>query len=39
VLTNETNYFAAQLNLARAGLNERLAVVQIYSALGGGWEQ
>jgi outer membrane protein, multidrug efflux system len=39
VLTNETNYFAAELNLARAGLNERLAVVQIYSALGGGWEQ
>ena len=27
VLTNETNYFAAELNLARAGLNERLAVV------------
>jgi multidrug efflux system outer membrane protein len=39
VLTSETNYFAAELNLARAGLNERLALVQIYSALGGGWEQ
>ena len=39
VLTNETNYFAAQLNLARARLNERLALVQIYNALGGGWEQ
>ncbi|HLJ16103.1 MAG TPA: efflux transporter outer membrane subunit [Bryobacteraceae bacterium] len=39
VLTNETNYFAAQLNLARARLNERLSLVQIYNALGGGWEQ
>ena len=39
VLTNETNYFAAQLNSARARLNERLALVQIYNALGGGWEQ
>jgi outer membrane protein, multidrug efflux system len=39
VLTNETNYFAAELNLARAELNERLALVQIYNALGGGWEQ
>lgn len=38
VLTNETNYFAAELNLARARLNERLALVQIYNALGGGWE-
>ena len=39
VLTNETNYFAAELNLARARLNERLALVQIYNALGGGWQQ
>lgn len=39
VLTNETNYFAAQLNLARAQLNERLSLVQIYNALGGGWQQ
>lgn len=39
VLTNETNYFEAQLNLARARLNERLALVQLYDALGGGWEQ
>ena len=39
VLTNETNYFAAELNLARARLSERLALVQIYNALGGGWEQ
>jgi multidrug efflux system outer membrane protein len=39
VLTNQTNYFAAQLNLARARLNERLSLVQVYTALGGGWEQ
>lgn len=39
VLTNETNYFAAELNLARAELAERLSLVQIYNALGGGWEQ
>jgi outer membrane protein, multidrug efflux system len=39
VLTSETNYFAAELNLAQAQLNERLALVQIYQALGGGWQQ
>jgi multidrug efflux system outer membrane protein len=38
VLTNQTTYFSAQLNLARARLNERLAVVQLYNALGGGWQ-
>ena len=39
VLTNETTYFSAQLNLARAELAERLSLVQVYNALGGGWEQ
>ena len=39
VLTNDTNYFASELNLARARLNERLSLVQIYNSLGGGWEQ
>jgi hypothetical protein len=39
VLTSETNYFAAELKLAQAELNERLALVQLYSALGGGWQQ
>jgi len=39
VLTSETNYFAAELNLAQAQLNERLALVQLYDALGGGWQQ
>jgi multidrug efflux system outer membrane protein len=39
VLTNDTNYFAAELNLVQAQLNERLALVQLYQALGGGWQQ
>ena len=38
VLTNVTNYFSAELNLARSTLNERLSLVQIYNALGGGWQ-
>jgi outer membrane protein, multidrug efflux system len=37
VLTSETSYFSAELNLAQAQLNERLALVQLYQALGGGW--
>jgi len=39
VLTNDTNYFSAELALARAKLSERLAIVQLYNALGGGWQQ
>jgi multidrug efflux system outer membrane protein len=39
VLTSETNYFAAELNLVQAQLNERLALVQLYQALGGGWQE
>jgi outer membrane protein, multidrug efflux system len=39
VLTNETNAFSAELGLAQARLNELLAVVQLYQALGGGWQQ
>src|SRR5579862_518123 len=39
VLTSETNYFSAQVNLVQAQLNERLALVQLYQALGGGWQQ
>ena len=38
VLTNETNYFSAELGLAQAQLNELLALVEVYKALGGGWE-
>jgi multidrug efflux system outer membrane protein len=39
VLTSETNYFSAEINLVQAQLNERLALVQLYQALGGGWQQ
>jgi multidrug efflux system outer membrane protein len=39
VLTSETNYFSTELNLVQAQLNERLALVQLYQALGGGWQQ
>ncbi|HWY59070.1 MAG TPA: efflux transporter outer membrane subunit [Terriglobales bacterium] len=39
VLTSETTYFSAELNLVQAQLNERLALVQLYQALGGGWQQ
>jgi multidrug efflux system outer membrane protein len=39
VLDSDTRYFSARLSLAQADLNERLALVQVYNALGGGWEQ
>jgi outer membrane protein, multidrug efflux system len=39
VLTSQTNYFSAELTLAQARLNERLSLVQLYNALGGGWQQ
>ena len=39
VLTNETNAFSAELNLAQANGNELLALVQLYQSLGGGWQQ
>jgi outer membrane protein, multidrug efflux system len=39
VLTNQTNYFSAELNLAQARLNELLALVGLYKALGGGWQE
>ena len=38
VLTNETNAFSAELELVQAQLNEQLALVQVYQALGGGWQ-
>ncbi len=38
VLTNDTNLFAAQLNLAGARQQEALWLVQLYGALGGGWK-
>jgi outer membrane protein, multidrug efflux system len=39
VLTNDTNYFSAELGLAQAQFNELQALVQLYNALGGGWQQ
>jgi multidrug efflux system outer membrane protein len=39
VLTNETNAFTAELGLAQAQGNELIALVQLYQALGGGWQQ
>lgn len=39
VLDSDTRYFEAQIGLAQAQLNERLAMVQLYNALGGGWQQ
>jgi multidrug efflux system outer membrane protein len=39
VLTSETNYYSVELNLVQAQLNERLALVQLYEALGGGWQE
>lgn len=38
VLTNETNFFDAELGLARARADELQAVVELYRALGGGWQ-
>jgi multidrug efflux system outer membrane protein len=38
VLTNDTNYYTAQLNLAVAQEQEAVSIVQLYSALGGGWQ-
>jgi len=38
VLTNETNSFSAELGLAQAQANELIAMVELYQALGGGWQ-
>jgi len=39
VLDSDTRYFNAQITLAQAQLGQRLALVQLYNALGGGWQQ
>lgn len=39
VLTTDSTLFTAQLNLATARQNEALTLVELYSALGGGWQQ
>ena len=38
VLTTDSNLFSAQLNLVGAQQGEALTIVQLYSALGGGWQ-
>ncbi|MCZ2157423.1 MAG: efflux transporter outer membrane subunit [Bryobacterales bacterium] len=38
VLQSQTNLFDAEIGLAQSELNERLAIVQLYAALGGGWQ-
>ncbi len=38
VLDSNTRTFAAELGLAQAQLNELLSLVQLYNALGGGWQ-
>ena len=38
VLTTDSNLYAAQLNLVTAQQGEALALVQLYGALGGGWQ-
>jgi multidrug efflux system outer membrane protein len=39
VLTNETNAFSAELAVVQAHQNELLALVELFEALGGGWQQ
>ncbi len=39
VLTTDSNLYTAQLNLVNAQQYEALGMVQLYSALGGGWQQ
>jgi multidrug efflux system outer membrane protein len=38
VLTTDSNLFSAQLTLVTAQQGEALTLVQLYSALGGGWQ-
>jgi multidrug efflux system outer membrane protein len=39
VLTTDSSLFSAQLNLVTAQQGEALTLVQLYSALGGGWQE
>lgn len=39
VLTTDSNLYSAQLTLIAAQQGEALTLVQLYSALGGGWQQ
>ena len=39
ILQNQQNLFPAETTLARTELNQLLAIVQLYKALGGGWQE
>jgi multidrug efflux system outer membrane protein len=39
VLTNQRTLFVGELSLASAREDEMLSLVQLYNALGGGWQQ
>jgi multidrug efflux system outer membrane protein len=39
VLDSERQQFDAELGLVRVQLSELLAVVRLYKALGGGWQE
>jgi multidrug efflux system outer membrane protein len=39
VLQNQQNLFPAETTLARTQLNQLLTIVQLYKALGGGWQE
>jgi multidrug efflux system outer membrane protein len=39
VLTTDSSLFSAELNLVSAQQGEALTLVQLYSALGGGWRK
>lgn len=39
VLTTDSNLYTAELNLVTARQNEALGLVQLYGALGGGWQR
>jgi multidrug efflux system outer membrane protein len=39
VLDSDTRMFSAELGVAQAELSELLSLVQVYRALGGGWQQ
>jgi multidrug efflux system outer membrane protein len=38
VLSSQTQAYGAQISLAQSQLNERVALVQLYKATGGGWQ-
>jgi outer membrane protein TolC len=39
VLNAETRSYQAETDVAQGHLNERLALAQLYLALGGGWQK